>query len=75
MNPKKKFFLFKQSKNFCAAPWNHFEIFTNGEVRTCNKGHAFGNINDQPLDQILQSPDLQSIKQDLLDQIKLNKYN
>ena len=66
MNPKKKFFLFKQSKNFCAVPWNHFELYTNGDVRTCSKGHAFGNINDQPLDQILQSPDIQSIKQDLL---------
>lgn len=67
MNPKKKFFLFKQSKNFCAVPWNHFELYTNGDVRTCSKGHAFGNINDQPLDQILQSPDIQSIKQDLLE--------
>jgi len=67
MDPKKKFFLFKQSKNFCAVPWNHFEIFTNGDVRTCSKGHVFGNINDQPLDQILQSPDIQSIKQDLLE--------
>ena len=66
MDPKKKFFLFKQSKNFCAVPWNHFEIFTNGDVRTCSKGHTFGNINDQPLDQILQSPEIQSIKQDLL---------
>jgi len=66
MDPKKKFFLFKQSKNFCAVPWNHFEIWTNGNIRTCSKGKAFGNINDQPLDQILQSPDIQSIKQDLL---------
>ena len=66
MDLKKKFFLFKQSKNFCAVPWNHFEIFTNGDVQTCSKGHVFGNIKDQPLDQILQSPGIQSIKQDLL---------
>ena len=66
MNPKKKFFLFKQSKNFCAVPWNHLMLYTNGDVRTCSKGHTFGNINDQPLDQILQSPYIQSIKQDLL---------
>lgn len=66
MNHKKKFFLFKESKHFCAVPWNHFEIWTNGDVRTCSKGHAFGNINEQSLDQVLQAPDIQKIKQDLL---------
>jgi len=66
MDHKKKFFLFKQAKNFCAVPWNHFEIFTNGALRTCSKGHNIGNINQQPLDQILQSNQLHSIKQDLL---------
>jgi radical SAM protein with 4Fe4S-binding SPASM domain len=66
MNHKKKFFLFKESKHFCAVPWNHFEIWTNGDVRTCSKGHAFGNINEQSLDQVLQAPDIQTIKQDLL---------
>ena len=67
MNPKKKFFLFRQSKHFCAVPWNHFEIWTDGNVRTCSKGIPFGNINDQPLDHILQSADIQAIKQDLLE--------
>ena len=66
MNHKKKFFLFKESKHFCAVPWNHFEIWTNGDVRTCSKGQPFGNINEQSLDQVLQAPDIQKIKQDLL---------
>ena len=67
MDPKRKFFLFNQSKHFCAVPWNHFEIFTSGKVCTCSKGRAFGNINQQPLEQILQSEQIQQIKQDLLD--------
>ena len=67
MNPKKKFFLFKQSKNFCAVPWNHIEIFSNGDVRTCSKGDHFGNINQQPLEHILQCDQIKSIKQDLLE--------
>lgn len=67
MDLKKKFFLFKQSKHFCAVPWNYLQVFTNGRVRTCSKGEFFGNINQQPLEQILQSNHVQSIKQDLLD--------
>jgi MoaA/NifB/PqqE/SkfB family radical SAM enzyme len=66
LSHKKKFFLFKESKHFCAVPWNHFQIWSDGAVRTCSKGIPFGNINDQPLDQILQSADIQAIKQDLL---------
>jgi len=72
MNPKKKFFLFKQSAHFCAVPWNHFELFTNGDIRTCSKGHTLGNINDQSLNQILHSPNIQSIKQDLVED-RVNK--
>ena len=66
MDPKKKFLLFKQSTNFCAVPWNHFEIYTDGSVRTCSKGKFFGNINHQPLEEILQSTKIHNIKQDLL---------
>jgi len=72
MNPRKKFFLFHQSQHFCSVPWNHFEIFSDGNIRTCSKGTAFGNINNQSIDDILQSTDIKSIKQDLL-QDKLNK--
>lgn len=66
MDPKKKFFLFKQSTHFCSVPWNHIEIFTDGGVRTCSKGRSFGNINQTPLEQILQADAIQDIKQDLL---------
>jgi sulfatase maturation enzyme AslB (radical SAM superfamily) len=69
MNPKEKFYLFKQSKNFCAVPWNHFELFTNGDVRTCSKGVTFGNINQQPLEDILQCDQIKGIKQDLVNDV------
>lgn len=71
MDPKKKFFLFKQSQHFCSVPWNHFELFSTGEIRTCSKGHPLGNITQDTIDTILDGKELHSIKQDLLD----NKLN
>lgn len=66
MDHRRKFFLFKQSKNFCAVPWNHVKIDVDGDVRTCVKGtQSLGNINSQPLESILQAPVLQQIRQDL----------
>lgn len=72
MTPKEKFYLFFKHKHFCAVPWNHLEIFSNGEVRTCSKGIPFGNINTDPLEQILQSPVIKQIKQDLLNDKLIN---
>lgn len=72
MNPKKKFWLFKQSQHFCAVPWNHLEVWTNGNIRTCSKGSAFGNINETSIEDILNSNEIKSIKDDLLAD-KLNK--
>jgi organic radical activating enzyme len=67
VEPKKKFWLFKQSKHFCSVPWNHFEILSSGIVRTCSKGQALGNINTDDLENILASDQLRQIKQDLLE--------
>jgi len=72
VNPKKKFWLFKQSQHFCAVPWNHFEVWSNGDIRTCSKGLAFGNINETSIEDILNSNEIKSIKNDLLAD-KLNK--
>jgi len=68
MNPKHKFFLFKQSKNFCSAPWNSLEIWTDGSVQVCaaSTGSPLGNLNHEPLEQILTNEKSVSIKQDLL---------
>ena len=66
MNPKKKFFLFKQSKHFCAVPWNHFKIYTSGEVSTCVNGlYQLGNVHDNSLNEILSNPILRTIRNNL----------
>lgn len=66
MDPKRKFFLFKQSSHFCSVPWNHFEVFSDGNIKTCAKGRSFGNINQEPLEQILGNNQIKSIKTNLL---------
>ena len=66
MDPKKKFFLFKFSKNFCSVPWNYFKIDVDGEVRTCVKGtQRLGNINQQSINEILSNSALRQIREEL----------
>lgn len=74
MDPKRKFFLFKQSQNFCSVPWNYFKVNQDGSVTTCIKGREIlGNINKHPIQQILQNPKLQEIRRALVqDQIPHN---
>jgi molybdenum cofactor biosynthesis enzyme MoaA len=67
MDPKEKFYLFFKHKHFCAVPWNHLEIFSNGKIQTCSKGTFFGDINTDPIEKILQNDTIKNIKQDLLD--------
>lgn len=66
MDPKKKFFLFKQSKNFCAVPWNHIKVEMDGTIKTCVHGlETLGNLSTDDVDTILQSPILKDIRQNL----------
>ena len=68
LDPKKKFQLFKQSKNFCSAPWNLLYVYTDGQVQTCTKGiENLGNIQNEPLDSILNSKKIIAIKQNMLE--------
>ena len=67
VNPKKKFFLFKQAKHFCSVPWNHFEVFSNGDIKTCSKGKVFGNINKNSIEDILKNTQIKTIKNNLLE--------
>ena len=56
MDSKTKYKLFKQSKNFCVVPWTTFELFTNGNIKTCGIGKTkFGNINNNSITDILTS--------------------
>jgi radical SAM protein with 4Fe4S-binding SPASM domain len=68
MDPKKKFYLFKQSENFCSVPWNYLKINMDGAVNTCVNGSSpLGNIHSDSIDDLIASPTLKSIKQ--------NSYN
>jgi len=68
MDPKKKFHLFKTNKNFCVVPWTNFEIFTNGDIKTCSAGkEKFGNVNETDIMEILtKNPTLKRIKTNML---------
>lgn len=69
MNSQRKFFLFKQSKNFCAVPWNHLELYCDGSIKTCCKAtQSFGNVNVDTLDQILKNKAILKIKKDLVNE-------
>ena len=68
MDPKRKFFLFKQSNNFCAAPWTNLYLESNGNILTCCVGKTvLGNIRTQSLDEILAGSNARDIKQNLLE--------
>lgn len=70
MDPKRKFFLFKQAKHFCSVPWNHFKVNTEGSVSTCVNGEKIlGNLEENYIEQILSNPILEKIKQNLSDDI------
>jgi radical SAM protein with 4Fe4S-binding SPASM domain len=67
MTPKEKFFLFKQSKRFCAAPWSNLCLNPDGNVRTCCVGGTdLGNIKKQTIEEILSGDKLKEIKTTLI---------
>jgi len=67
MDPKRKFFLFKQSKHFCAVPWNYFKVGMNGDVTTCVNGeYTLGNLKNNSIEEILNNPKLVEIRDNLI---------
>ncbi len=46
----------------CNAPWVSTVIETDGTVRPCFFHAAYGNVNDQPLDEILNSPEARAFR-------------
>ena len=49
----------------CNAPWVSAVVEADGTVRPCFFHRPFGNIHEQPLDQILNSPDAVAFRRDL----------
>lgn len=67
MDLKKKFFLFKQSQNFCSVPWNMFKVDPDGTVNTCVPGTTrLGNIKEDSIQDIVNGPAIKSIRNNLL---------
>jgi radical SAM protein with 4Fe4S-binding SPASM domain len=54
MDPKKKFYLFKQSETFCAVPWNHIKVEMDGRIVTCVNGqHELGHLKNNSIEEIV----------------------
>lgn len=55
------------SNFYCAAPWRGLHINIRGDVKTCCSGNPnmLGNINDKTIEQILNGPELQTIRAEL----------
>lgn len=67
INLKRKFSLFRQSKNFCSCPWNVLYVWTNGDIKTCNKGsNTLGNVLTQDIHGVLTNAEFKKIKSEIL---------
>lgn len=65
ISPKKKFFLFKQSDNFCSVPWNHIKVDMSGDIYTCVAGkEKLGDLS-MSLEEVLTNNRLQTIRNSL----------
>lgn len=70
MDPKRKFFLFKQANHFCSVPWNHFKVDMIGNVSTCVNGtQHLGNIENKSIKEIISDTKLLKIKNNLLNDV------
>jgi len=66
MDPKKKFYLFKQSKNFCSVPWNHIKVEMDGKILTCVNGeHKLGHLSDNTINEIVNDWSAKFIRRSL----------
>lgn len=67
INPKDKFYLFRQTNNFCSAPWNLVYVGVDGSVATCSNGKEyFGNLKHNSIEEILSNPRRREIKIEIL---------
>ena len=63
MDPKKKFYLFKQSETFCAVPWNHIKVEMDGRIVTCVNGqHVLGYLKNNSIEEIVNDWPAQHVR-------------
>jgi radical SAM protein with 4Fe4S-binding SPASM domain len=59
----------KVSDTFCIMPWTHLHVWPNGKVFPCclaNSDYPIGNLKDNTLEEIWNSPDLKKIRTELI---------
>ena len=68
IDPKTKFNLFKNTKNFCSAPWNLLQVNPVGELMVCtsSKFGPIGDLHKSTVEEILLNPDFLKVKSDML---------
>ena len=55
---------------YCSAPWRGLHIDTTGEVKPCCSGlYGFGNINNNDIEDIINVPKWQELRQQIADDI------
>ena len=61
---------------YCAAPWRGLHINVRGDVKTCCAGNPnmLGNLNNQRIEEILDGPKLQEIRESLRQGIPHQQY-
>jgi radical SAM protein with 4Fe4S-binding SPASM domain len=75
MNNKRKGAGDKVSDTFCIMPWTHLHTWPNGNVFPCclaDSSKPIGNLADNTLEEIWNSPDLKKIRTELLSGEKPN---
>jgi radical SAM protein with 4Fe4S-binding SPASM domain len=65
--------LLRDSKTFCMYPWVHIHSYPTGETYPCcvaDMEHPVGSVNEQPLSELINSPSMKSLRQDMLNGVK-----
>jgi radical SAM protein with 4Fe4S-binding SPASM domain len=68
----------KNNKNFCAAPWMHLHVINDGKAFPCcmtplDDENSFGNVNEKPLLEILNSDLAKDMRKNMLEDKPLPK--
>lgn len=63
---------YKKSKTFCAAPWMHLHVVNDGRTYPCcmtpiDDKSALGNVNDNSLFEIMNSPKAKQMRKGMLE--------
>lgn len=62
----------KHSENFCVAPWMHLHVINDGRAFACcqtplRNDNSFGNVNETPLIDVVNSPRAKQMRKDMLE--------